>query len=167
MLVKNKLFISEQPRVDRWLTCANGNGMNQQHHLICSTVSGWAAVSRETGHAPSFSSLQPCPQHDWFPLSANRVVGLAEEPMPSQHWMYFHLSLVSTHASHCKLICSSSAGLLLRCFCAMATHPSPGEGGWRCEGLASGLCSAWWWLGHQLCTASAITPACHLGLAVP
>lgn len=29
--------------------------------------------------------------------------------------------------------------------------PSPGAGGWRCEGSAPGLCFClWWWLGHQL-----------------
>lgn len=104
--------------------------MNQQHHLIHSTALAQAAVSRETGHAPSFSVLQSCPQYDRLLLLANKTKGLtelqgAEGPMPSQHWLYFQFSSVSTRASHSKLhpeVQGYSLGVSMQC------HPSPGEG---------------------------------------
>lgn len=88
--------------------------MNQQHRLIHSTVFCRAAASGETGHTPCFGLLQSCPQHDWLALSDVRAMGLtalwgAEEPMPSQHWMCFQFSLVSTPASHSKLTWSGRA----------------------------------------------------------
>lgn len=81
--------------------------------------------------------------------------------------MDFQLSLVSKHASRGKLTWSGSAGLQLRYLCTVPTHPSPGDGGWRCESSASGLCCVWWWLGHQLCMTSAVVPVCRLRLAIP
>lgn len=74
--------------------------MNQQHHLIRSTVPDRAAVSGVTGHAPSFSSLQSYPQHDYLPQLADRAEGPAalwgaEGPAPGQHWVLFKPSLLS------------------------------------------------------------------------
>lgn len=136
--------------------------MNQQYRLIRSTVSGWAAVSGETGHAPSFRPLQSCPQHDWLPLSANRATGVTElwgAEGPVLSWMYFQaLSGFNTCFSR-RIDVVQQCWVTAQVSLLHANPPQPC--GRRLKGRGLGFWSA-------LCLAMArASPACRLRLSVP